>query len=50
MRACKSVRECTDHFVPSQVSGFDCFHPSAAGQKEISRVSWSVGPFRAYTR
>lgn len=37
-------------FQPSQVSGFDCFHPSASGQKELSRVSWQVGPFRAYTR
>jgi lysophospholipase L1-like esterase len=37
-------------FTPSQVSGFDCFHPSAAGQKELSRVSWQVGPFRQYTK
>lgn len=35
-------------FAPSQVSGFDCFHPSAAGQKELARVSWQVGPFGAY--
>lgn len=32
-------------FQPSQVSGFDCFHPSAAGQKELSRVTWNDGPF-----
>jgi lysophospholipase L1-like esterase len=32
-------------FTASQVSDFDCFHPSAAGQKELSRVSWSLSPF-----
>ncbi len=32
-------------FVPSEVSPFDCFHPSAAGQKRLSRESWQVGPF-----
>ncbi len=37
-------------FQASQVSGFDCFHPSAAGQKELSRVTWGGGPFGAYTR
>jgi lysophospholipase L1-like esterase len=35
-------------FVASQVSGFDCFHPSAQGQKELSRVTWQDGPFGAY--
>lgn len=32
-------------FTPSQVSGFDCFHPSATGQRELSRVTWEAGPF-----
>jgi lysophospholipase L1-like esterase len=32
-------------FVESQVSDIDCFHPSASGQKELSRVTWSAGPF-----
>ncbi len=32
-------------FVPSEVSPFDCFHPSAAGQKRLSRESWEAGPF-----
>jgi lysophospholipase L1-like esterase len=32
-------------FTAAQVSDFDCFHPSAAGQKELSRVSWSLSPF-----
>jgi lysophospholipase L1-like esterase len=35
-------------FVPSEVSGFDCFHPSAEGQTRLSAESWSVGPFSAY--
>lgn len=37
-------------FSPSQVSGFDCFHPSATGQAELSRATWAAGPFGAYTR
>jgi hypothetical protein len=37
-------------FTPDQVSPFDCFHPSADGQTELSRVTWENGPFRAYTR
>jgi lysophospholipase L1-like esterase len=32
-------------FTASQVNDFDCFHPSASGQKELSRVSWQVSPF-----
>jgi len=32
-------------FVPSEVSPFDCFHPSAAGQKRLSRETWETGPF-----
>lgn len=32
-------------FVPSEVSPFDCFHPSAAGQKRLARDSWEAGPF-----
>jgi len=37
-------------FASNQVSPFDCFHPSARGQKDLSAVSWSIGPFRAYTQ
>lgn len=37
-------------FTPSQVSGFDCFHPSASGQRELSRVTWQTGPFSSYTK
>jgi lysophospholipase L1-like esterase len=37
-------------FVPSQVSSFDCFHPSASGQKDLSQLLWSNGPFSSYTR
>ena len=32
-------------FVPDEVSGIDCFHPSALGQKNLSRVTWEAGPF-----
>jgi lysophospholipase L1-like esterase len=32
-------------FVPSQVSNFDCFHPSAAGQRDLSLLLWNTGPF-----
>jgi lysophospholipase L1-like esterase len=32
-------------FTPSEVSPFDCFHPSAQGQKRISADTWAVGPF-----
>lgn len=37
-------------FVPSQVSNFDCFHPSASGQRELSRITWNDGPFSAYQK
>jgi lysophospholipase L1-like esterase len=37
-------------FVESQVSDIDCFHPSASGQKEMSRVTWNAGPFRIYQK
>ncbi len=32
-------------FASNQVSPFDCFHPSARGQKDLSAVSWTIGPF-----
>lgn len=35
----------TTDFVPSEVSPFDCFHPSAQGQKRLSADSWQAGPF-----
>lgn len=35
-------------FVPSQVSDYDCFHPSAVGQRELARIVWDHGPFSAY--
>ena len=37
-------------FVESQISDIDCFHPSASGQKELSRVTWINGPFKIYTK
>ncbi|HWN66306.1 MAG TPA: SGNH/GDSL hydrolase family protein [Haliangium sp.] len=37
-------------FVPSQVSNFDCFHPSAVGQRDLSRLLWSAGPFSSFQR
>jgi len=38
------------HFVESQVSDIDCFHPSAIGQKDLSELTWDVGPFKAYRK
>jgi len=32
-------------FTPSEVSPFDCFHPSASGQKRLAQESWDAGPF-----
>ena len=32
-------------FVPSEVSPFDCFHPSASGQRRLAQDSWNAGPF-----
>jgi len=32
-------------FASNQVSPFDCFHPSARGQKDLAAVSWTIGPF-----
>lgn len=32
-------------FTPSEVSPFDCFHPSASGQTRISADTWADGPF-----
>ncbi len=37
-------------FAESQVSDIDCFHPSASGQKEMSRVTWNAGPFKIYQK
>jgi len=34
-----------DTFVPSEVSPFDCFHPSAQGQKRLAGETWDAGPF-----
>ena len=38
------------HFVESQVSDIDCFHPSASGQKDLSKLTWDIGPFKAYRK
>jgi lysophospholipase L1-like esterase len=38
------------NFAPSQVSNFDCFHPSATGQRDLSTLLWNAGPFSAYQR
>lgn len=35
----------TTNFVPSEVSPFDCFHPSAKGQKRLAAETWGAGPF-----
>jgi hypothetical protein len=32
-------------FVSSQVSDFDCFHPSAEGQRDLAAATWADGPF-----
>ncbi|GAB4339034.1 MAG: hypothetical protein Kow0099_13690 [Candidatus Abyssubacteria bacterium] len=37
-------------FVESDISSLDCFHPSAQGQKTLSRESWNAGPFSAYQK
>jgi len=37
-------------FVESQVSDIDCFHPSARGQKDLSKITWDEGPFMAYQK
>jgi lysophospholipase L1-like esterase len=37
-------------FTEGDVSNLDCFHPSGQGQKNLSRESWNVGPFRLYQR
>lgn len=37
-------------FVESQVSDIDCFHPSAKGQKDLSKETWNVGPFGIYQK
>jgi len=37
-------------FVESQVSDIDCFHPSARGQKDLSKITWNAGPFTAYQK
>jgi len=34
-------------FTENQVSDIDCFHPSARGQKDLSKLTWDVGPFNA---
>ncbi len=35
----------TTNFVPSEVSPYDCFHPSARGQKRLAAETWTAGPF-----
>ena len=35
-------------FIESDVSDLDCFHPSAQGQKTLSKETWDIGPFGAY--
>jgi lysophospholipase L1-like esterase len=37
-------------FTTSDVSSYDCFHPSARGQKKLSELTWGDGPFSAYTK
>jgi lysophospholipase L1-like esterase len=40
----------TTDFTASEVSSYDCFHPSAKGQKKLSELTWDDGPFSAYTK
>lgn len=35
-------------FAASEVSGIDCFHPSAKGQRRLSRITWDAGPFGGF--
>lgn len=37
-------------FVENQVSDIDCFHPSAIGQRVLSKMTWDAGPFGAYQK
>ncbi len=37
-------------FAANEVSPFDCFHPSAAGQRALADMTWRTGPYRAFTR
>ncbi len=37
-------------FVENQVSDIDCFHPSARGQKDLSKITWDAGPFKGYQK
>jgi len=46
----KEVDEKVPSFDEKQVSDIDCFHPSASGQKKLSRITWNDGPFQAYQR
>ena len=34
-------------FTPQQVNDFDCFHPSARGQRDLAQITWEDGPFSA---
>jgi len=33
---------------PNEISSIDCFHPSSDGQRTISELVWSDGPFAAF--
>jgi lysophospholipase L1-like esterase len=33
-------------FTENQVSDIDCFHPSAIGQRDLSKITWDAGPFK----
>lgn len=35
-------------FAADDVSPFDCFHPSANGQRLLSEATWTTGPFREF--
>lgn len=34
-------------FLPSEINGGDCFHPSIAGQNKVSEVIWGNDPYTA---
>ena len=37
-------------FTENQVSDIDCFHPSAHGQRDLSKLTWDSGPFGAWQK
>jgi hypothetical protein len=36
----------TYSFLPGDINGGDCFHPSIAGQNKLSEILWGNNPFK----